>query len=111
MKVQSKRVWVILLLVGILCSLLSVDAGAKDTSVILTGGDFSQWRGNTGQWEIVGDTFIKPDNNKLLSSKSGMGVIVNGPTGRTSNLFSKDQFGDIKAHIEFMVPEGSNSGG
>ncbi len=110
MKVQSKRVWVILLLVGILCSLLSVDAGAKDTSVILTGGDFSQWRGNTGQWEIVGDTFTKPDNEKLLGSKSGMGVIVNGPTGRTSNLFSKGEFGDVKVHIEFMVPEGSNSG-
>ncbi len=110
MKVQSKKVWAILFLVGILCSFLSVDTGAKDTSVILTGGDFSQWRGNTGQWEIVGDTFVKPDNNKLLSSKSGMGVIVNGPTGRTSNLFSKDQFGDVKAHIEFMVPKGSNSG-
>ena len=110
MKVQSKRVWIILLLVGILCSFLSVDAGAKDTSVILTGGDFSQWRGNTGQWEIVGDTFIKPDNNKLLGSKPGKGVIVNGPTGRTRNLLSKTEFGDVKAHIEFMVPKGSNSG-
>jgi len=110
MKVQSKKVWAILFLVGILCLFLLVDAGAKDTSVILTGGDFSQWRGNTGQWEIVGDTFTRPDNDKLLSSKPGTGVIVNGPTGRTSNLFSKGEFGDVKAHIEFMVPKGSNSG-
>jgi len=110
MKVQSKKIWVILLFVGILCSFLSVDAGAKDTSVILTGGDFSQWRGNTGQWESVGDTFVKPGNNKLLSSKPGTGVIVNGPTGRTRNLLSKTEFGDVKAHIEFMVPKGSNSG-
>lgn len=110
MKVQSKRVWVFLLLVGILCSFSSVDAGAKDTSVILTGGDFSQWRGDTGQWEIVSDTFTNPDNEKLLNSKPGTGVIVNGPTGRTSNLFSKAEFGDVKAHIEFMVPKGSNSG-
>ena len=110
MKVQSKRFWVILLLVGILCSFLSVDAGAKDTSVILTGGDFSQWRGNIGQWEIVGDTFTKPGNEKLLGSKPGAGVIVNGPTGRTRNLLSKTEFGDVKAHIEFMVPKGSNSG-
>jgi len=110
MKVQSKKIWVILFLAGLLCSFLSVDAGAKDTSVILTGGNFSQWRGNTGQWEIVGDTFIKPDNEKLLGSKTGTGVIVNGPTGRTSNLFSKGEFGDVKVHIEFIVPEGSNSG-
>ena len=110
MKVQSKRFWVILLLVGILCSFLSVDAGAEEASVSLIGGDFSGWLGNTGQWEIVGDTFIKPGNNKLLSSKPGTGVIVNGPTGRTRNLLSKTEFGDVKAHIEFMVPKGSNSG-
>jgi sugar phosphate isomerase/epimerase len=90
----------------------AADAGAKETRnrVSLTGGDFSEWRGNTGQWEIVGDTFTKPDNEKLLSSKPGTGVIVNGPTGRTRNLLSKTEFGDVRAHIEFMVSKDSNSG-
>jgi len=112
MKVQSKKVWAILLLVGILCLSLEMDAGAKETRkrVSLTGEDFSKWRGNTERWEIVGDTFTKPDNDKLLGSKPGTGVIVNGPTGRTRNLLSKAEFGDVKAHIEFMVPKGSNSG-
>lgn len=112
MKIQGKKIQVFLLLVGILFSLLAVDSGAKEsgTSVVLTGGDFSRWRDNTGQWQIVGDVFTKPDNNNLLSSKPGTGIIVNGLTGRTSNLFSKAQFGDVKAHIEFMVPKGSNSG-
>ncbi len=110
MKMQSKKVWVILFLAGLLCSFLSADTGAKETSVILTGGDFLQWRGNTGQWEIVGDTFTKPDNEKLLGSKPGTGVIVNGPKGRTRNLLSKTEFGDVKAHIEFMVSKDSNSG-
>jgi len=112
MKTRGKKIWAILLLAGILCLLPAVDAGAKDVRdrVILTGSDFSQWRGNTGQWEIVGDTFMKSGNEKLLSSKPGTGVIVNGHTGRTSNLFSKVEFGDVKAHIEFMVPKGSNSG-
>ncbi len=108
MEAQSKKICVVLVLAGFLCLFLAVGAGAKES--LLIGGDFSQWRDNTGQWEIVGDTFIKPDNNKLLSSKSGMGVIVNGPTGRTSHLFSKAEFGDVKAHIEFMVSKGSNSG-
>ena len=102
----------ILLLTVILCLFPAADAGAKETSnrVSLTGGDFSKWRGNTGQWEIVGDTFTKPGNEKLLSSKPGTGVIVNGPTGRTRNLLSKTEFGDVKAHIEFMVSKDSNSG-
>jgi sugar phosphate isomerase/epimerase len=46
----------------------------------------------------------------MLSSKPGTGVIVNGPTGKTSHLFSRAEFGDIKAHIEFMVSKDSNSG-
>ncbi|HUU17773.1 MAG TPA: family 16 glycoside hydrolase [Sedimentisphaerales bacterium] len=110
MKVQSKKIWVILLLVGFLCSFLSVDSEAEEVSVSLTGGDFSQWRGNTGQWEIVGGAFMKPDDEKMLGSKPGTGVIINGPAGRTSHLFSKDEFGDVKAHIEFMISKGSNSG-
>lgn len=112
MKVRGKMNLAILLLAVILCLFPAADAGARDVrnGVSLTGGDFSEWRGNTGQWEIVGDTFTKPGNEKLLSSKPGTGAIVNGPTGRTSNLFSKAEFGDVKAHIEFMVPKGSNSG-
>jgi sugar phosphate isomerase/epimerase len=62
------------------------------------------------QWEIVGDVFVNPKNEKLLASKPGTGVIVNGPTGRTRNILSKAEFGDVRAHIEFMVPKGSNSG-
>jgi len=112
MKVRGKMNLAILLLAVILCLFPAADAGAKETRnrVRLTGGDFSEWRSDTGQWEIVGDTFTKPGNEKLLSSKPGTGAIVNGPTGRTSNLFSKAEFGDVKAHIEFMVPKGSNSG-
>ena len=107
MKIRGKMIRVILLFAGILGLLATGSAGAK---VYLVGGDFSQWRGNTGQWEIVGDTFTNPKNEKLLSSKPGTGVIVNGPTGRTRNILSKANFGDCRAHIEFMVPKGSNSG-
>ncbi len=106
MNIRNTKILVILLLV------FAVNVGAKESgkSVVLTGGDFSQWRDNTGQWQIVGDVFTKPDNNKLLSSKPGTGVIVNGPAGRTTHLLSKEVFGDVKAHIEFMVSKDSNSG-
>jgi sugar phosphate isomerase/epimerase len=109
MKIHDKKVRAILLVAGIIF-LLAADAGAQEANVILTGSDFSQWQTNTGQWEIVGDAFINPENEKLLRSKPGTGVIINGSTGRTSHLFSKAEFGDIKAHIEFMVSKDSNSG-
>jgi len=107
MKVRGKEIWVIVLFSGICCLLSAGRAGAK---VSLVGGDFSAWRGNTGQWGIFGDTFTNPGNVNLLSSKPGTGVILNGPTGRTNNILSKAEFGDVRAHIEFMVPKGSNSG-
>jgi sugar phosphate isomerase/epimerase len=84
--------------------------GGERGRINLVGNDFSDWRSNTGEWQIVGDVFKNPDNEKLLGSKIGKGIVVNGPTGRTSHLFSKIEFGDITAHIEFMVPKESNSG-
>ena len=36
--------------------------------------------------------------------------MVNGPTGRTSNLSTEETFGDIELYLEFMVAKGSNSG-
>jgi hypothetical protein len=82
-------------------------AGPK---IQLTGDDFSAWRDNTGEWEIVGDAFMNPENKKLLSTRTGTGVMINGPIGKAVHLFSKKCFGDVMAHIEFMVPEKSNSG-
>ena len=68
------------------------------------------WRGNTGDWMFVGDAMLNPDDPARLVTKPGSGVMVNGPTGRTSNLISEAEFGDVDAHVEFMVPKGSNSG-
>ena len=78
--------------------------------VTLTGSDLSAWREPTGQWQVVGEVFMDPANEKMLGTKPGTGVIYNGPAGRTPNLLSKAEFGDINAHIEFMISKGSNSG-
>jgi sugar phosphate isomerase/epimerase len=108
MKVRSKINSISPLSAGIMCLLLASIGAAQQIS--LTGGDFSAWRAPTGQWQVVGDAFTNLQDEKSLSSKSGTGVILNGPTGKTSHLFSKAEFGDIKAHVEFMIPKGSNSG-
>jgi len=108
MRVQGGMNHMRLLIAAVSCLFSVAEAGAERT--MLTGEDLSAWRGNTGQWQVVGDVFLNPVNEKLLSAKGGEGVILNGPKGRTSHLLSKEEFGDIKAHIEFMVSKDSNSG-
>lgn len=112
MKVCNHKIQMILILIWTVCLLLIADVNAKQNPdrVNLTGEDLSAWRSDTGQWKVVGDTFLNQDNQRLLGSKSGTGVILNGPTGRTSHLISKEEFSDIRAHIEFMIPKRSNSG-
>ncbi len=72
--------------------------------------DWGAWKMPTGDWQTVEGVRLDPKNPKRLVSTPGSGVIVNGPIGRTTNLVSKVEFGDIEAHFEFMVPKGSNAG-
>lgn len=76
----------------------------------VTGQDFSAWRADTAQWQIVGGAHLNPADEKALLAEPGTDAILNGPAGRTANLFSKQEFGDVLAHIEFVVPKDSNSG-
>ena len=86
--------------------------GADDSGwVELMGGDeLGVWRKPTGDWIVGGDAGLLPENPKLLAPKPGMGTIINGKTGKTRNLVSSQEFGDLEAHFEFLVPKGSNSG-
>jgi hypothetical protein len=59
---------------------------------------------------MVGEAAIDPQDAKRLAWKPGEGVALNGPHGRTVDLVTAGEFGDIEAHIEFTIPKGSNSG-
>ncbi len=97
-------------------AVLSICSGAmsKDCSechkLQLTGKDFSTWRADTAQWQIVGGAHLNSADEKALLAEPGTDAILNGPAGRTANLFSKQEFGDVRAHVEFMVSKDSNSG-
>jgi hypothetical protein len=86
--------------------------GADETGwVELIGEDgVGAWRKPTGDWIVGGDAEPQPEHPKLLAAKPGRGTIVNGNTGKTKNLLSSQEFGDLEAHFEFLVPKGSNSG-
>jgi hypothetical protein len=83
-------------------------AGAAWTELI--GEDMAGWKKPTGDWMNVGQAAKDPANEKRIATKPGTGTLVNGKTGRTRNLFTEMEHADCEAHIEFMVPKGSNSG-
>jgi len=83
---------------------------AQGEELSLIAGDLKPWRGNTGGWKIVGQAQNDAKNERLLATTPGSGVLINGEAGRTRNLLSSAPHGDVRLHIEFMVPKGSNSG-
>jgi endonuclease/exonuclease/phosphatase family metal-dependent hydrolase len=93
---------------------LGVGAGpvlaGQSEAMGLVGDDLSAWRQDSGSWLVAGEAKPDPTDPERLTSTAGGGVLVNGPDGRTSNLLSRLEHGDVEAHVEFMVPEGSNSG-
>lgn len=108
MRVRGKAICVIVF--SIIVSGSQMLGATLTERVYLTGRDFSHWRDGTGQWQVVGDVFLNAENEGLLGSKPGAGAVLNGPTGRTVHLFSGAEFGDVRAHVEFAVAKGSNSG-
>jgi hypothetical protein len=65
----------------------------------------------TEKWLMAKSVKMDPKNPKFLVAEAGKGgILVNGPKGKALNLVSKQKFGDIEAHIEFLIPKKSNSG-
>ena len=88
---------------------ISLRAG-DERWIDLSAGGLEPWVAPAGDWFVAGSAAMNPQNPKVLTTKPGHGVLVNGPTGRTRNLLSKQKFGDIEAHLEFLIPQRSNSG-
>ena len=97
-------------LVLLLPLLLSGSAPATSTDDRPVTEGLPAWRVPLGDWLTSGDAGLDPADEKRLALSTGEGVIVNGAEGRTSNLLTRAQYGDLAAHVEFLVPRGSNSG-
>jgi len=103
-------------------SKLETVAPVPDGEALLLGGDSTAlhemgtptllggFAEDRGAWLTVGKVMLDPNNEKRLAWQAGAGVVVNGEKGRTKHLVTKAEHGDCRAHIEFMVPKGSNSG-
>jgi pimeloyl-ACP methyl ester carboxylesterase len=103
---------VTLLLPLVLFLLLTTSApGQTDGWTDLIGAKgLEAWQARADEWLIGGDAELDPANSKRLVTKPGQGVLVNGKKGSARDLLSKRKFGPIEAHVEFLIPKGSNSG-
>jgi hypothetical protein len=105
---MSENAWEIDLMKSAAAVLLLLAVSADDGTDLIGENGLQKWKG--GEWLVAGEASLSEADAKKLAWKPGSGVIVNGKDGKTANLFSKDEFGDIEAHVEFMVSKGSNSG-
>jgi hypothetical protein len=115
---MTRRLLVVLSVATIAVLLVDALSAAKGDAekpprrevIQLAGKDLSAWRSPTGAWRNVGGVKPDPTNVRRLLLAPGTGVLNNNPMGGTRHLFSKYEHGDVEAHIEFLVPKGSNSG-
>jgi acetyl esterase/lipase len=96
--------------VGILIS----SAGATEQAWIDLGCDAAReaWQGDGSAWTLAGDATQDPKEPSDLIAQPGTGVLVSllHEESLLSNLTSSQEFGDIEAHVEFLIPAGSNGG-
>jgi hypothetical protein len=100
----------LLICVGVLAAAkVGVAAGATKVA-LFNGRDLAGWAKPTGDWLVAGAVSVDPVNPKAFAITPGEGVLVNGVKGRTSNLLTEAEFGDVQLHVEFCIPQKSNSG-
>lgn len=81
---------------------------------LFNGKNMEGWLARGGasehEWDAASSVAIDPNDAKLLATTAGEGIFYNGATGRTVDIYTEAKHGDCELHLEFMVPEGSNSG-
>lgn len=97
--------------------------GGQDNEIYFKDLDIARWqnlmpgpgmagfnKSTTGDWLMVGEVAKDSSDEKKLASKPGTGILLNSLRGHTTDVLTEGEFGDVAAHIEFLIPAKSNSG-
>src|SRR2546423_13678876 len=103
---MTRRSFLVVLLI---LAMFPADAAEPEWKDLLGDKALDAWRSPPDQWIHAGEAKLDEKNPRKLAAVPGKGVLVNGP-GRVRDLVTKETFTDAEAHVEFMVPKGSNSG-
>ncbi len=71
------------------------------------GSALAGWEAASG-WSEVGSVGLDPQKPTILQTQPGTGVVVS--LGSGGYLLTKEHFGDVAVHVEFLIPQHSNSG-
>jgi len=77
------------------------------TALMPPGAALDAWQVATG-WSEVGNVRMDSQQPGALLTEPGAGVVVSQGAGQY--LLTKEGFGDVAVHVEFMIPQHSNSG-
>ncbi len=64
----------------------------------------------TGAWGVASGVSLDPSDPTRFIIRPGVGIYVNGAAGRTTDLMTEAEYGDVEVHVEFCIPRHSNSG-
>jgi len=103
-----------LIVVASILAACAASARADDAPWInlLDNPALAAWQEENDGWIVAGDAALDPSDPQSLVSKPGQGVVISILQGRANfrNLTSKQTFGDLEAHIEFLLPQRGNAG-
>lgn len=70
------------------------------------------WQDNYVDWTVAGGAEIDSGDSHALIAKPGQDVLISSKKGHFEyrNLTSRQTFGDLEVHVEFLIPKGSNAG-
>jgi hypothetical protein len=84
---------------------------------LFNGKDLTGWKlrdakaaERSNKWVVAADVKLKKGMERQFALEPGAGVLVNAGDGRGVDLLTESQHGDCELHIEFCVPQVSNSG-
>lgn len=83
---------------------------AVDGWIDLTKDGLAAWKSPHGDWTTASAVRLEANDPRRFTWDTGVGILVNGRAGKTNNLVTCQDFGDVELHLEFAVPKGSNSG-
>ena len=113
MLVSFRRAALYLLAIGIaLATSLPVRGQALQLPLSrLSLDDMSAFRSAADNWKIAGGVQVDRSRERVLQTTPGDSVLANQPTEEAqSNLFTRWEHGDLTLELDYMMPEGSNSG-
>jgi hypothetical protein len=94
----------------VLAAAYPVAAADGPWTELFAGDRLAAFAGKTDGWVWAQAVALDPANPKKLKFEAGSGVLVNGEKGTARDLYTKDKYGDLEIHVEFLIGRGSNSG-